>query len=178
MRRAMSGFPRVTSVTGGPRELSMPWALWEAGGRLAPGGERGSWPGAAAGCGEKYEGVVADEAAEVVAAGVEGSVSVARRRRGESEVEVEAAVELAEGRRNRVGGSGAVLVLALALVLLAVVVRWSEWDGRRERWCCCCCCEAPDEFREWVGGMAGSWQLAVGCRFVGALAHTRQGSAP
>lgn len=27
VRRAMSEFPRVTNVTGGPRELSMPWAL-------------------------------------------------------------------------------------------------------------------------------------------------------
>lgn len=85
--------------------MSMPWALWDAGGRLAPGGERGSWLEVAVGWGEKYEGVVADEA-DVVPAGVEGLVMLARRCRGE----VEAAVELVEGRRSRVGGSGAVLV--------------------------------------------------------------------
>ena len=33
-RRAMSEFPRVTNVMGGPRELSMPCPLWEAGGLL------------------------------------------------------------------------------------------------------------------------------------------------
>jgi hypothetical protein len=89
----MSEFPRVTNVMGGPRELSMPCPLWEAGGRLW-----GSWP-AEADCGEKYE--VAEDAV-----GVEGFVRVARRDRDEAE----AMVELVDGRRNSVGASGAVWV--------------------------------------------------------------------
>lgn len=138
----MSEFPRVTNVTGGPRELSMPWALWDAGGRLAPG-ERGSW--AAVVCGAKYDAEVAEAAGDAGygAVGVEGSVTVARRRRGDAE----GAVAAAEGRRSSEGGSG------------AVWVRWClggvgcEADGRRGR-----CCEAPpDDLREW--GMAA----ACGC---------------
>lgn len=101
LRRARSEFPRVSSVTGGPLEVSSPWPLeCEAGGRRVPG-ERGSKARAAL-WGEKYEGEVADDAI----VGSEGVVVVARLSREETE----AAVELTDGRRNRVGGSGAVLV--------------------------------------------------------------------
>jgi hypothetical protein len=47
------------SVIGGPFEVSMPWPELDAGGFLAAG-ERASLP-EAAGCGEKYDGVVAEE---------------------------------------------------------------------------------------------------------------------
>ena len=57
VRRAMSEFPRVMSVIGGPREVSMPCPLKEAGG-LRGLGERASLPELAC-CGEKYEGEVA-----------------------------------------------------------------------------------------------------------------------
>lgn len=50
-RRAMSELPRVMRVMGGPRDVSMPCPLNEAGGRRT-GGERASLAGAA-GCGEK-----------------------------------------------------------------------------------------------------------------------------
>jgi hypothetical protein len=51
VRRAMSELPRVMSVMGGPREVSMPCPLNEAGGRRTVG-ERASLA-EAAGCGEK-----------------------------------------------------------------------------------------------------------------------------
>jgi hypothetical protein len=50
-RREWSEFPRVSRATGGPRVLSMPWPLREAGGLL----NAGSWP-VAMECGEKHEG--------------------------------------------------------------------------------------------------------------------------
>ena len=97
----MSELPRVRRATGGPRELSMPWPLCEAGGRRVPG-ERGSWVGTAGG-GEKYEADVSDEA-EQGAVGVEGLE--ARRER----VDAEGAVEVTDGKRSSVGRSGAVWV--------------------------------------------------------------------
>lgn len=92
------------SVIGGPRDVSMPCPLKDAGG-LRVAGERASLP-EAAGCGEKYEGEVADDADACVgvSAGVEGFV--ARRDRGDAE----APVELLDGRRRSVGVSGAVLL--------------------------------------------------------------------
>lgn len=127
-RRAMSELPRVTSATGGPRELSMPWPLCEAGGRRVLG-ERASGP-VVAGWGEKYEGEVAVEA-EKGAVGVEGFVW----RRGRDDVE--GAVEAPEGRRRSWGGSG------------RVEVRRCLVGGGCEGWRAWCCCEASlDDLRE------------------------------
>jgi hypothetical protein len=80
------------SVMGGPRDVSVPLPLNEAGGRRTVG-ERASLV-EAAGCGEKYEGEAADdrERPGVSRAGVEG---------------LEAACD-GEGRRRSVGVSGAV----------------------------------------------------------------------
>jgi hypothetical protein len=100
----MSELPRVMSVMGGPRDVSMPCPLNEAGG-LRGLGERASLPEAAC-CGEKYEGEVAVlddggmEAGWVKEAerdGVEGLD--APRERAD-------ATELADGKRNRVGVVG------------------------------------------------------------------------
>lgn len=96
----MLAVPRVMELIGGPREVSMPWPLKDAGGLLVPG-ERMSLPDAV-GCGEKYDGEVAVETwLGVRVVGVEGLV--ARRVREVTETE---AAELLEGRRRSVGSVG------------------------------------------------------------------------
>jgi hypothetical protein len=56
--RATGTWPRVRSEVGGPREVSMPWPLWKAGGLRFPG-ERASLVDE--GWAAKYEGEFEDE---------------------------------------------------------------------------------------------------------------------
>lgn len=120
---------------GGPRDVSMPWPLNEAGGRRVLG-ERASLLAAGMGCGEKYEADVADEAA----VGVEGLVTVARRDRGDADT-----VELADGRRRSgaCGASGAVLVRDGLGFASSFAGSFLSRDFRL--WCC-----EPNELRNFI----------------------------
>jgi hypothetical protein len=122
-------------VMGGPRDVSMPCPLNEAGGRRVLG-ERASLL-AAAGCSEKYEADVADD----VAVGVEGLVTVACRDRGDADT-----VELADGRRRSgaCGASGAVLVREGFGFAGSFAGSFLSRDLRL--WCC----EPPSELRNFI----------------------------
>lgn len=103
------------SVIGGPREVSMPWPLNEAGGRLEPG-ERASLGPAGGGGAEVVMGGGADggtyddEVAVVAVVADDSDWAEGFVARLEREVVAAETVELIEGRRSRVGGSGAVWV--------------------------------------------------------------------